>query len=212
MYTSFAHLAIDVEVQYCPYPGAEGSAEFLRLHDFLVMLEQNALRDFRTAWIVHNRWRLADGSMVEISDDALRRNLFMPQCLCAHDVTIQKPKYNAFSGTNLDLMLAAWGCDTLLLTGTRGDQCVAQTALHALEKGYSVRLLEGCIVGPVPDAVLEQGAQWIKAKECVRLLADAKIAEDNVEQIFHIDAAGQAAKRTRGDAQIFGHQFGLRCG
>jgi hypothetical protein len=41
-----------------------------------------------------------------------------------------------------------------------------------------------------------------------RLLPDAEIAEDYVEQIFDVDNAGDAAEAAQGEAEIFGAQFG----
>ena len=39
------------------------------------------------------------------------------------------------------------------------------------------------------------------------LLADTEISEDHVEDIFDVDAAGEAAKRLRSQAQLLGQQI-----
>jgi hypothetical protein len=41
-----------------------------------------------------------------------------------------------------------------------------------------------------------------------RLLPDAEVAEDYVEQIFDVDGTGDAAEAAQGKAEIFGAQFG----
>ncbi len=41
----------------------------------------------------------------------------------------------------------------------------------------------------------------------VRLLADAEIAEDYVEEIFDIDGTRDAAKAAQGETEIFGTQL-----
>src|SRR5579859_6973471 len=40
------------------------------------------------------------------------------------------------------------------------------------------------------------------------LFADAEVAEDDVEQILHIDAAGDAAERPGGEAKVLGGELG----
>jgi len=40
------------------------------------------------------------------------------------------------------------------------------------------------------------------------LLPDAKIPEDHVEQIFHVNSAGDAAEAAQCQAKIFGAEFG----
>ena len=41
------------------------------------------------------------------------------------------------------------------------------------------------------------------------LLADAEVAEDYVEQIFDVDAAGDAAEGAGGQTNVFGDKIGL---
>jgi nicotinamidase-related amidase len=57
------------------------------------------------------------------------------------DALILKPRYSAFVGTPLELLLRELGVDRIVLGGTATEMCVAQTAISARELGYKVTVV-----------------------------------------------------------------------
>jgi len=62
----------------------------------------------------------------------------------ADEVIIRKYHYDAFSDTNLDLLLRSSGIKTLLLTGFMANVCVETAARHAYILGYYVVVVGDC--------------------------------------------------------------------
>ena len=60
------------------------------------------------------------------------------------DYTIVKPRWSAFFGTELDLVLRRLGIDTVILTGTTTPNCVRTTCYDANSLEYNVVVLEDC--------------------------------------------------------------------
>ena len=54
------------------------------------------------------------------------------------DYVIEKRRYSAFYGTELDDLLKAAGVDLLVVTGTVTNICVLVSAIEALMRGYKV--------------------------------------------------------------------------
>lgn len=61
------------------------------------------------------------------------------------ELTIEKHRYSAFTGTSLDMKLRAHGIDSLVVTGVSTNACVESTARAGFELGYYI-----CVP---PDAV-----------------------------------------------------------
>jgi nicotinamidase-related amidase len=57
------------------------------------------------------------------------------------DYRILKPRYSAFVGTPLQLLLGELETSRILLCGTATEMCVAQTAISARELGFKVTVL-----------------------------------------------------------------------
>ncbi len=53
-------------------------------------------------------------------------------------VTIRKPRYDAFYGTQLEHILRMWGVDTLIICGTVANICVHYTASSAAMRWFNV--------------------------------------------------------------------------
>jgi nicotinamidase-related amidase len=68
------------------------------------------------------------------------------------DYVITKRRYNAFLGTELDLLLKDLGVETLLVSGVFSDVCVLYTAGEAHQLDYYVRLVEDCTAGVTVDS------------------------------------------------------------
>jgi nicotinamidase-related amidase len=58
-----------------------------------------------------------------------------------------KHRYDAFNGTDLDLILRAREIETLLLTGVATNVCVETTARTAFSLGYRVPMVGDCLAG-----------------------------------------------------------------
>jgi nicotinamidase-related amidase len=53
------------------------------------------------------------------------------------DVMVEKPKYSAFWGTDLEAILHTLGVEALVLTGIATDVCVGQTLIDAFNRDYN---------------------------------------------------------------------------
>jgi len=56
----------------------------------------------------------------------------------AGDYVVEKTRMNGFWGTNLDNILRAVGCETLIVTGAWTNMSIEHTARHAADAGYEV--------------------------------------------------------------------------
>ncbi|GAA1501906.1 cysteine hydrolase [Dactylosporangium maewongense] len=74
------------------------------------------------------------------------------------DVVVQKYRYSAFAGTNLDLLLRSAGTRTVICAGVSTNVCVEATAREAFSADYYVVLPEdacGSWSVPLHEATLE---------------------------------------------------------
>ncbi|MDD5823533.1 MAG: cysteine hydrolase [Firmicutes bacterium] len=60
------------------------------------------------------------------------------------DYVIVKPRWSAFFGTELDIMLRGLDVNTVILTGTTTPNCVRTTCYDANSLNYNVVILEDC--------------------------------------------------------------------
>lgn len=60
------------------------------------------------------------------------------------DVIIHKHRFDAFEGTNLDVVLKSNGIHSLLMTGVTTECCVQSTARRGFFLGYYIVLVEDC--------------------------------------------------------------------
>jgi nicotinamidase/pyrazinamidase len=72
------------------------------------------------------------------------------------DAFIVKPRYSAFDLTPLELVLAEYQTERLLLAGMTTEMCVAQTAIDARERDYKVTVITDACAAVDPE--LEQTA------------------------------------------------------
>ncbi len=68
------------------------------------------------------------------------------------DYLIQKRRYSAFYGTDLEILLRGLRADTLLLTGGLTDVCVHYTFVDGHQGDYFCRVIEDCVAGSGPEA------------------------------------------------------------
>ena len=68
------------------------------------------------------------------------------------DVIVVKPRYSAFIGTELDLILRSHGIDTLIIGGVLTNVCCESTAREARMRDYKVIFLsDGTATRDIPD-------------------------------------------------------------
>ena len=68
------------------------------------------------------------------------------------DYLVQKRRYSAFYGTDLEILLRGLGADTLLLTGGLTDVCVHYTFVDGHQGDYFCRVIEDCTAGSSMEA------------------------------------------------------------
>ena len=66
------------------------------------------------------------------------------------ELVVQKVRYDAFYGTELDHMLRLWGVDTILLCGTVANICVHYTAASAALRWYDVVIAKDTVSAVEP--------------------------------------------------------------
>jgi ureidoacrylate peracid hydrolase len=58
---------------------------------------------------------------------------------------IAKPRYGAFTGTDLDAILKDWGVDTIVFAGVSTNVCVESTLREAFMRDYHVAIVSDCV-------------------------------------------------------------------
>ncbi|OUO92483.1 isochorismatase [Gordonibacter sp. An230] len=67
------------------------------------------------------------------------------------DRVIVKPRFSAFFGTQLDLVLRRMGVSTVVLAGTTTPNCIRTTCYDALSLDYNVVVVEDCTSSRTPQ-------------------------------------------------------------
>lgn len=73
------------------------------------------------------------------------------------EVIVTKHRYDAFEGTNLDLILRSNGIHTLLMTGVTTECCVESASRHGFFLGYFIVMVEDCC--GTFDPALQEGSR-----------------------------------------------------
>lgn len=69
-----------------------------------------------------------------------------------NDYLVQKRRYSAFYGTDLEILLKGLKAETLILTGGLTDVCVHYTYADAHQGDYFCRVIENCVAGSSIEA------------------------------------------------------------
>ena len=67
------------------------------------------------------------------------------------DIILEKRRFSAFLGTNLDISLKEMGIDTIVVTGIGTPVCVLTTALDGVAYDFKVIMLEDCCASFRPE-------------------------------------------------------------
>lgn len=90
------------------------------------------------------------------------------------DLVLEKPRFGAFHGTDLDLILRARGVDTVIVGGLASNVCAETTAREACVRDYRVFFLsDGSAtreMGGVPAEVLQRATCAALAEAFARVL------------------------------------------
>ena len=69
------------------------------------------------------------------------------------DIYLEKPRFGAFTGTDLELILRGRGIDTVIIGGIATNVCCETTAREANHREFKVVFLsDGTTAGEFPDA------------------------------------------------------------
>ena len=68
------------------------------------------------------------------------------------DYLIQKRRYSAFFGTDLEILLRGLKVDTLILVGGLTDVCIHYTFVDGHQSDYFCRVIEDCVAGSSVEA------------------------------------------------------------
>ncbi len=196
---------INVDMQHC---FVEGSP--LASPDGPAMLERiNQLADTcREAGIlvVHTRgWMRPDGSnlgvmrqlvppfIVELyTEGAPSAELHDSLVVDDRDVILSKPRYGAFHGTDLELILRSRGIDTLVISGIATNICCETTAREAAQRDFRVFFLSDGTATKEMNGVSAEDLQRATCASLGMVFAELATVAEMINKIQ--DATGSAAR------------------
>lgn len=98
----------------------------------------------------HELWLTGGRPVSRACDEG--RSLAEPEALKPQpgDRVVVKPRFSAFFGTGLDVMLRRLGVSTVVLIGTTTPNCIRTTCYDALSLDYNVAVIEDCTSSRTP--------------------------------------------------------------
>lgn len=75
------------------------------------------------------------------------KNFYAGMAPAEGDIVVQKRRYSAFQGTDLDLVLRSNGITGLLVAGIQTDACVLSTVVDARNRDYKVWMVSDALAG-----------------------------------------------------------------
>lgn len=69
----------------------------------------------------------------------------------ASDIIVEKQRFSAFMGTDLDLVLRGLGVANVFVTGTQYPNCVRATAVDSMSLDYLTRVCTDCCSAATPE-------------------------------------------------------------
>jgi nicotinamidase-related amidase len=114
------------------------------------------------------------------------------------EVSVRKPRYDAFYGTSLEHTLRVWGIDTLVICGTVANICVHYTASSAAMRWFNVIVPKDCISGfNAFDMEVSLSQTAILLGEVVASGGDIAIGKPETAEVY-LSKLEEAATRERG--------------
>lgn len=107
----------------------------------------------------------------------------------AGDYLVKKPRFSAFFGTELDMLLHRLGVDSLLMAGTTTPNCIRTTAYDAIALEYNVAVAADCTSSATAEI------QRINLEDMARIGVQLISSEDFIGGKVQIyDSLGEARK------------------
>lgn len=107
------------------------------------------------------------------------------------DITLEKPRYGAFHGTDIELILRNRGIETVIITGICTNVCCETTAREANMRDFKVFFIsDGTATFNTPEASADQ----IQPIVLATLKAAFAQVETTASMIDKLDGAGRIAK------------------
>lgn len=120
-------------------------------------------------------WTADRSQIVERAVRGACGDLIEPIAPRSDETLLIKPRYSAFEGTPLRLLLRDLGTERILLAGTALEMCVTQTAIAAREAGFKVSVtVDAC--ASVDDANARVALAYLEHVVGVRLEARRDVA------------------------------------
>ncbi len=110
------------------------------------------------------------------------------------DLVVQKPRYNAFMGTDLEYVLNGLGVlphDTLILCGDATNVCVHYTGAAAHQRDYRIKVVEDCCAGSSLEAHEAALTQLDYLQNGARISLDEALADVDAYARTAVSAAGR---------------------
>lgn len=149
--TNKAVLVIDVVKDFTDpsgkVPHPQAAAIVPRIETFVA---QARAQDALIIWIIdQHRVGKPDWELENVRDHCMEGTpgveLAPPLAPAEQDYVINKRRYSAFMGTDLDLILRDNHIDTVFLVGTKTNVCIRATAQDAFQHNYHVIVPRECV-------------------------------------------------------------------
>ena len=99
------------------------------------------------------------------------------------DIVLEKPRFGAFHGTDLELILRARGIDTLILTGLTTIVCVDTTAREAAVRDFRVFVTSDGTATPDIAGVSRQDLQRVSCAVLATAFAQVVTVEQMIAKL-----------------------------
>jgi ureidoacrylate peracid hydrolase len=155
-----AILVIDVQNDFCHPEGGQAkrgidiSAMTAVVPNIIKLIEEGReakvpvifIRNGHTKWTRSEAWhnKKGGGNLPPICEEGTWGADFYEVRPISDEPIVIKYRYNAFIGTNLDLILRIAGIKTLIMSGVTTNTCVESTARHGFMMDYNVVFLNDC--------------------------------------------------------------------
>lgn len=202
---------INVDMQHCfveasPLASPDGPAVLERINELA-----GTCRDAGVL-VVHTRgWMRPDGSdlgvmgqlvppfIVELyTEGSPSAELHSALSVEDRDVILSKPRYGAFHGTDLELILRCRGIDTIIVSGIATNICCETTAREAAQRDFRVFFLSDGTATKNMNGVSAEDLQRATCASLGMVFAELATVDEMINRIQ--DAAGQGAPEQRDTA------------
>ena len=120
-------------------------------------------------WQTSNQWKCVAGTPGHEAPEPLRP--------IAGESIIRKTGFNAFANGELEKILRAAGCDSVILCGVHLHACIRTAAVEGLERNFNVAIAEDA-VGTNDPIHVAATRRWLAAR-CVRFQPTSAVLSDS---------------------------------